>query len=74
MTKTPNMPEGSGDRTPEKEMGLTAGNDQAHTQQNTDANHFTPDPVKGWFDLAANVKPSRDRQKKKTWVRKAVKP
>jgi len=29
----------------------------------------TPDPLKGWFDLAGNVKPSRNRPQKRGWQR-----
>jgi len=31
----------------------------------------TPDPLKGWFDLASNVKPSRNRPQKRGWQRGA---
>lgn len=29
----------------------------------------TPEPLKGWFALAANIKTSRNRQQKKSWNR-----
>ncbi len=29
----------------------------------------TPDPLKGWFSLAGNVKPSRNRPQKRGWQR-----
>lgn len=32
-------------------------------------NSTATDPLKGWFDLAAGVKPSRTRQQKKSWNR-----
>lgn len=34
------------------------------------ADHFTStDPLKGWFDLAAGVKPARNRKPKRGWKR-----
>lgn len=32
-------------------------------------NHTATDPLTGWFNLASNVKPSRNRQQKKSWNR-----
>jgi hypothetical protein len=46
-----------------------AGNLRTASKQ-IDANHSTAnDPLKGWFSLASNVKPSRNRQQKRGWQR-----
>lgn len=36
-------------------------------------NSTATDPLKGWFSLASNVKPSRKRQPKRGWQRGARK-
>ncbi len=52
--------------------GRNGGN---RATQNTalDARHDTgsADPLAGWFALASNVKPSRNRQQKRGWQRGA---
>ncbi len=49
---------------PWQAAGLRTASEK-HDTRNSTAN----DPLKGWFSLAANVKPSRNRQQKRGWQR-----
>jgi len=47
------------------------GGDRATQNTAFDARHSTgrSDPLPGWYSLASDVKPSRNRQQKKSWNR-----
>ena len=52
-----------------KGQGRNGGN-RATQSTALDARHDTgTDPLKGWFSLASNVKPSRNRQQKRGWLK-----
>ena len=50
----------------DKKKPHTAGTGTASNTAFTERNSTSPDPLKGWFDLA---KPSRNRQQKRSWKR-----
>lgn len=52
-----------------KEKAAPEGTGTALSAANYGRNSTATDPMKGWFDLASNVKPSRNRQQKKLWNR-----
>ena len=48
------------------------GDTRTASKTANDKGDFTPsiDPLKGWYSLAAGVKPSRQRKQKRGWQRK----
>lgn len=51
-----------------KEKGRTGGG-RATQKTNHGADYSNPDPFAGGYSLAENVKPSRNREQKRSWKR-----